>query len=127
MVEANADVEMMDPQSFNPQDQLEQAVFVIPKGKSKFERIPKGPLQEVLKFLNGIELCRIICTSKRMKWVGDEDYMFRYLTLSLPFYQKHWTETWKNCYKRNRCLFTQGGFSKTKKWSYKMCPIRQFK
>lgn len=123
MVEANEDVQMMDPQSLDPQEQFEQLV-IIPKGKSTLEKIPKGPLQEVLKFLTSRELCRMIRASKRMQWVGDQDFMYRYLTLSLPFYQKYWTETWKSCYKRN--LTTQGHFTKSK-FNYKMCPIREFK
>jgi hypothetical protein len=46
----------MDPQSCYEQPQKK----VVPKGKSKFEKIPTGPLQEILKFLTCKELCRVI-------------------------------------------------------------------
>ena len=60
-----------------------------------------------------------------MQWVGDHDFMFRYLTLNtLPFFQKNWTESWKRCYARN--VHTDKHFTK-EKFNYSMCPIRQFK
>lgn len=105
---------------------FEQAVRApIPQGKSKFEKIPTGPLQEILKFLTCKELCRVIQTSKRMKWVGDHDFMFRYLTLnSLAFFSKNWTENWRQCYARN--VHIDKHFTRAK-FNYKMCPIRHFK
>jgi len=112
---------MVDPQSLVVADPKPK----VPQGKSKFERIPAGPLQEVLKFLPSRELCRVMQTSKRMYWVANHDFMFRYLTLhSLPFFSKKWTENWKQCYARN--FLTNKHFTRDK-FNYEMCPIRHFK
>ena len=93
MVEANDpqdDIEM-DPQSYTKK--IEEK---IPQGKSKIEKVPTGPLQEIIKFLSVRDFCRLICASKRLQWVGDQDFMYRYLTLhNLEFFHKKWTENWK--------------------------------
>lgn len=122
MVEANdpQDDTEMDPQSYTPKIEVK-----IPRGKSKFEQIPTGPLQEIMQFLPVRDFSRLICASKRLKWVGDQDFMYRYLTLNnLEFYYKNWTENWKKSFQRN--MLTRRHFTKDK-FNYMMCPIRQFK
>lgn len=60
-----------------------------------------------------------------MLYLGNDDYLFRYQTLhSLSFFSKNWTETWKECFKRN--LMINANFTK-ENFNYKMCPIRNFK
>ena len=60
-----------------------------------------------------------------MFWVGNDDYMFRYLTLnSLPFFSRKFSETWKDCFKRNRSI--NSNFTK-EKWKWQGCTIRHFK
>ena len=78
-----------------------------------------------MKFLTSQEFSRLICCSKRLNWVGDRDFMYRYLTLNnLEFYHKKWTENWKQSFLRNS--LTKRNFTR-EKFNYVMCPIRHFK
>lgn len=68
-----------------------------------------------MKFLCPHDFARLICASKRLNWVGDRDFMYRYLTANnLEFFHKNWTENWKQSFARNmhtKCHFTKQHFS----------------
>ena len=63
----------------NPQD-LHEKKPIPPRGKSKLLTvIPKGPLQECLKFLHAQELAKFSMSSKYTYFVADHDFFYRFL------------------------------------------------
>ena len=62
---------------------------------AKLLRIPKFALQEALKFLDAHSLIRFSLASRYCQHASADDYLWRFLAESLPYFKRVACETWK--------------------------------